>query len=93
MYAIRSYYEEPLIWEATSLTNIPDVIFHDQKAGVKLVSLRERMEHYGDDLKKYEAANFAYRKMNIERPDTLNNQVLVLNKEYHGIEDPSFWLV
>lgn len=32
---------EPLIWEATSLTNIPDAVFHDQKPGVKLVSLRE----------------------------------------------------
>ena len=83
--------QEPLIWEATSLTNIPDAIFHDQITGVKLVSLRERMEHYGDDLEKYEDANFAYRKMNIERTSALNEQVLQLNQEYHGVEDPSFW--
>lgn len=49
------------------------------------------MEHYGDELKKYEAANFGYRKMNMERDSNLNQEVLALNKTYHGIEDPSFW--
>lgn len=83
-------FDEPLIWEATSLTNIPDVIFNDQKKGVKLVKLRDRMAHYGDELKKYENANFAYRKMNVERTPKLNEQVLELNQQYHGIEDPSF---
>ncbi len=83
--------DEPLIWEATSLTNLPDVIFHDKKKGVKLVKLEDRMAHYGDELKKYEAANFGYRKMNVERTAELNKRVLELNKEYHGIEDPSFW--
>lgn len=83
--------DEPLIWEATSLTNIPDVIYGDQIRGVKMVSLRDRMAHYGDDLEKYQDANFAYRKMDVERTPELNQQVLELNKQYHGIEDPSFW--
>lgn len=83
--------DEPLIWEATSLTNLPDVIYGDQKKGVKMVSLRDRMAHYGDDLEKYKNANFAYRKMDVERTPELNQQVLELNKQYHGIEDPSFW--
>jgi hypothetical protein len=82
---------EPLIWEATSLTNVPDSVFHDQKPGVKLVSLRERLEHYGDELEKYKNANFAYRKMNMERKSDLNQKVLALNEAYHGIEDPGFW--
>lgn len=83
--------EEPYIWEATSLTNVEDIIFKDQITGVKMVSLRERMEHYGDELEKYEAANFGYRKMNVDRAKDLNDMVVQLHKKYHGIEDPSFW--
>jgi uncharacterized protein YciU (UPF0263 family) len=84
-------YEGPLLWEATSLTNIEDVVFHDNKTGVKLVDLRERLAHYGDELEKYETSNFSYRKLNVQRENTLNEKVLELNQHYHGIEDPSFW--
>ncbi len=80
-----------LIWEATSLTNIEDVIYHDNLEGVKLVSLRERMEHYGDDLEKYENSNFSYRKMIVERTPELNKTFLKLIPKLHGIEDPTFW--
>lgn len=83
--------EEPFIWEATSLTNVQDVIFEDNVPGVKLVSLRDRMSHYGDELKKYKNANFGYRKMIMDRPDDLNDKIVALHRKYHGIEDPSFW--
>ena len=84
-------FDEPLLWEATSLTNIKDVIFNDHKKGVKLVNLKERLSHYGDELKKYENANFAYRKLKLDRKPELNQKVLQLNQQYHGVEDPSFW--
>jgi len=84
-------FDGPLIWEATSLTNIPDVIFHDHKVGVKLVSLKKRLEHYGDDLKPFELCNFGYRKFNIHRTEKLRNQFKGLIERYHGIPDPSFW--
>jgi len=84
-------YEQPLIWEATSLTNIPDVIYHDNKTGVKLVDLRDRLAHYGDDLKEYETADFAYRRLDATRTDEMMKIFKELIPSMHAIPDPGFW--
>jgi hypothetical protein len=83
-------FDEPLIWEATSLTNLPDVIFHDKKTGVKLVKLRDRIAHYGDDLEKYEAANFAWRSLTAERTPEMMMIFEGLINSMHAIPDPGF---
>lgn len=84
-------FEQPLIWEATSLTNLPDVLYKDQIQGPKLVDLKERMAHYGDDLKKYENANFAYRKLNVVRTPEMQEALNQLIPKLHGLPDPGFW--
>jgi hypothetical protein len=91
MVVRRSGFDGPLIWEATSLTNLPDVLFHDQKPGPKLVDLKERLMHYGDDLKHYENANFAYRKLEVERTESMLQAIEGLFVKLHGIPDPGFW--
>ena len=86
-----SGFGQPLVWEATSLTNLQDVLFHDQKPGPKLVDLKDRLVHYGDDLKHYENANFAYRKLQVERTGEMMKAVEALFPKLHGIPDPGFW--
>lgn len=84
-------YDQPLIFEATSLTNIPDAVFKDQKTGIKIVDLKSRLEHYGDDLEKYEEANFAYKRLNVQRTDEMRQKVNELIHSMHAIPDPGFW--
>lgn len=84
-------HEEPLLFESTSLTNLTDVMFQDKKPGPKLVVLKERLEHYGDELKKFENANFAYRKLTLERTPEMMQILNELMVKLHGIPDPGFW--
>lgn len=84
-------HEEPLLWESTSLVNLPDVIYKDYKPGPKLVILKERLEHYGDELKKYKDANFAYRKLSVQRTPEMQYNLESLISRLHGIPDPGFW--
>ena len=83
--------DKPLIFEATSLTNIPDAIFHDQEIGVKCVDLEQRMAHYGDDLPEYEPANFAYRKLIVDRTPEMQAAIDTAIHKFHGIPDPGFF--
>lgn len=84
-------YEEPLLWEATSLVNLPDVLFQDKKPGPKLVVLQDRLSHYGDELKKYKEARFAYRKLDVKRTPGMLSILEGLMTSLHGIPDPGFW--
>ncbi len=85
-------YDSPLLWEATSLTNLEDVEYHDHVAGPKLVVLEERLKTYAKELPEpHDPPKFAYRKLEVSRTPEMIDALHTLFKKEHGIPDPGEW--
>ncbi|EGW37142.1 hypothetical protein [Desulfosporosinus sp. OT] len=83
-------FEDPLFFEATTLTNLEDQVTDNPNktlAGPKIVNLYERLKHYGEDVKPYVPPKFAYRPLHVDRAG-MTDALLVLHKSYYGIADP-----
>ncbi|EFM10379.1 conserved hypothetical protein [Paenibacillus curdlanolyticus YK9] len=61
---VRTPDDQLLLWESTSLDNLEDVRFHDQKPGPQLVRLVDRLST--DVSCKYDG-KFAIRRLNVDR--------------------------
>jgi len=84
-------YEEPLLYEATALVNLPDLITGDKITGPKIVNLKERLETYGSDLVPYEPPLYSVRKLSGALPVDANDILLKTLKELHGLPNPDEW--
>ena len=82
-------YDSPLLWEATTLSNLNDVITGDTLEGPKIVDLRERLEQYGREIVPYVKPSFAWHAIEYDRPKDIADSILNLHKEYHGIKEAS----
>lgn len=82
---------EPLLWESTALTNLPDQIYHDNKTGPKIVDLRERLLSYGKDVMPYVPPVYAVRQLEVERTVEMLNALNTLFTSLHGIPNPGEW--
>jgi len=83
--------EEPLLWESTALTNLPDQIYHDNKTGPKIVDLKERLLTYGKDVVPYAAPVYAVRQLEVERTEGMMSALNSLFTSLHGIPNPGQW--
>lgn len=77
-------YDEPLLFESTTLTNLPDVITGDTKEGPKIVDLKQRLLHYGEDVKPYRKPSFVYRPIHFRRDASVEKRLLACHTLYHG---------
>lgn len=82
---------EPLLWESTALTNLPDQIFHDNKTGPKIVDLKERLLTYGSDVQPFVPPVYAVRRLEVERTEEMTNALNALFTSLHGIPNPGKW--
>lgn len=83
--------EEPLLWESTALTNLPDQIYHDNKTGPKIVDLKQRLLTYGSDVVPYVPPVYAVRQLEAERTPEMLNALSTLFTSLHGIPNPGEW--
>ncbi|PKM49423.1 MAG: hypothetical protein CVV02_16290 [Firmicutes bacterium HGW-Firmicutes-7] len=81
-------YDEPLIYEATALTNLEDLVHHDHITGPKVVNLLERLKTYGQDVEPYEPPTYAVRLLDKPLPEADMDILNELLKELHGLPNP-----
>ncbi len=77
-------YEEPLLFESTTLTNLPDVLTGDTKEGPKIVDLKQRLLHYGEEVKPYRKPSFVYHPIHFRRTESTTERLLACHTLYHG---------
>lgn len=82
-------YSEPLLWEATTLSNLKDIISDDTIEGPKLVDLHDRLADYGKEVVPYEAPTFAYHPLLLDRDGSMSKEVITLHNELHGHKECS----
>lgn len=83
--------DNPLLWESTALTNLPDQIYSDNKTGPKVVDLKERLQTYGSDVKPYVPPVYSVRKLVVERTPEMIIALQNLFTSLHGIPNPGEW--
>lgn len=83
--------DEPLLWESTALTNLPDQIYHDNKTGPKIVDLKGRLMTYGKDVVPYTPPVYGVRQLEVERTEEMMNALESLFTDLHGIPNPGEW--
>lgn len=81
-------YDEPLLYEATALTNLEDLYFHDHITGPKIVNLLDRLKTYGQDVKPYEPPTYAIRRLSEPLPEEAVNTIKGILKDLHGLPNP-----
>ncbi len=84
-------YDFPLLYEATALTNLPNLLDGSHKTGPKIVNMLERLETYGDDLKPYKPPLYAVRRLEKPLPDTAIPILKDILKELSGLPNPNDW--
>lgn len=84
-------FDEPLLYEATALTNLPDLLTGDTKTGPKVVNLKERLETYGDDVKPYEPPTYAVRKCSQGMTSEQTEICKKILEKLHGLPNPGEW--
>lgn len=82
-------YDEPLLYEATALTNLPNLLDNSHVTGPKVVKLIDRLETYGDDLVPYEPPVYAVRRL--EKPLAPDSEAILkkILTDLHGLPNPS----
>lgn len=84
-------YNEPLLYEATALTNLPDLLHDDTITGPKVINLYERLVTYGQDVVPYKPPLYCVRKLSQALPEvSIEILVSILNR-LHGIPNPNTW--
>lgn len=81
-------YDYPLLYEATALTNLPDLLTGKQITGPKLVNLKERLETYGNDVVPYEAPAYAVRIASRGATNEELNRIKEILNELVGLPNP-----
>ena len=84
-------YDEPLLYEATALVNLPDLLHHDTITGPKVVNLYERLKTYGQDVVPYKPPLYAARTLNRELPKEATEILENILNRLHGIPNPGTW--
>lgn len=81
-------YDEPLLYEATALTNLEDLSHHDHITGPKVVSLIDRLKTYGKDVKPYEPPVYGVRQLSKDL--TLKDLSIIesILNDLHGLPNP-----
>lgn len=82
-------YDFPLLYEATDLVNLPDLLHNDYITGPKVVDLKKRLETYGDDLVPYKAPVYSIRRLEKPLPADSSKKLKDLLNELHGLPNPS----
>lgn len=75
-------FQEPLLWEATPLDDLEDVIMHKHKKGPQLTLLTQRL-HAMQSI-----SNFAFRKLETERTPEMNAALLRFIGDVHEAAFP-----
>jgi hypothetical protein len=86
-------FEKPLLWESTTLTDLPDVLFKDNKDGPKLVDLYQRLLTYGDDIKPYKPPLYAVRQLNADISQPQKDALSQLFISQHAKPNPSDFMM
>lgn len=86
-------FEKPLLWESTTLTNLPDVLFNDHHDGPKVVDLYQRLLTYGSDLKPYKPPVYAVRQLNAEVSQAQLDALSGLFRSLHAKPNPSTFMM
>lgn len=81
-------YEEPLLYEATDLVNLPDLLTGDTITGPKVVDLKQRLLTYGDDLVPYEPPMYSVRRNSAIVTTEEVQLIKSLVEKLHGIPNP-----
>lgn len=84
-------FDEPLLYEATALTNLPDLITGDHITGPKVVNLLERLKTYGDDVKPYQPPQYCVRKLEKPLDPSCVKVIRSTLKQLHGLPNPGEW--
>lgn len=74
-------YSEPMLWESTTLSNLKDYESGKPKAGVQLVSVRERIATYNGTITLRRLRNVAFSQNEMQAFNTFYQQV-----KNHGYE-------
>lgn len=82
-------FDEPLLYEATDLINLPDLLENDYITGPKVVDLKKRLETYGDDVVPYSPPLYAVRRLIGPEISSETEIVLSILKNLHGLPNPS----
>ncbi len=84
-------FDYPLLYEATALTNLPDLVNNKKITGPKVVNLEERLKTYGDDVKPYVPPVYSVRRCSREATseDVAIIRDILLNLE--GLPNPGEW--
>lgn len=84
-------YDFPLLYEATALVNLPDLVTGDHITGPKVVNLKERLDTYGKDVTPYEPPQYAVRRCNKEASPQDVDKIKSILKNLHGLPNPGEW--
>ena len=81
-------YDFPLLYEATDLTNLPDLLHHDHITGPKVVNLKKTLETYGEDVKPYQPPLYSVRRLKNPLPETSTEILVNILNKLHGVPNP-----
>ncbi len=84
-------YDEPLLYEATALINLPNLINGQTVTGPKVVRLKERLETYGDDVIPYVAPAYSVRRSNHTATPEENAKLKAIVTKLEGTPNPGTW--
>jgi len=82
-------FDFPLLYEATDLTNLPDLLHNDYITGPKVVDLKKRLETYGEDVKPYKPPLYAVRKLEKPLPASDTDKLINILNKLHGVPNPT----
>ncbi len=81
-------FEEALLYEATALTNLPNLLDGSHLTGPKIVNLKDRLETYGDDLVPYTPPLYAVRRLKNPLAEEDISILKDILKELKGLKNP-----
>lgn len=81
-------YDEPLLYEATALTNLEDLLHHDYITGPKVVKLIDRLKTYGQDVIPYEPPTYAVRILDKPLTEADTEIIIDILNKLHGLPNP-----
>ncbi len=84
-------FDYPLLYEATALTNLPDLLNGKHITGPKVVNLEERLKTYGDDVKPYIPPMYAIRRCSKEATPEDVATIKSILTELEGLPNPGEW--
>lgn len=84
-------YDEPLLYEATALTNLPNLINGQTVTGPKVVNLKKRLETYGSDVTPYVPPMYSVRRSNHEATSDEVTMIKSIVTNLEGLPNPGTW--